>query len=60
MELVSQIVAFGVLPYFSDYWHWLDAIVVATSLLDLIVAILKALEGVVRGISFTINTKGEI
>ena len=59
LELVLQITAFGVLPYFADYWHYLDAIVVATSLLDIVLAILKLLSGLIN-VSFNINVKGEL
>ena len=60
LELVSQIIAFGILPYFSDYWHWLDGIVVASSLLDLIVAILTELSGFINGVNIHVNTKGNV
>ena len=60
LELSFQIIAFGILPYFSDYWHWLDAVVVATSALDIIVAILAALSGLIGGTGVPpVNTKGE-
>lgn len=60
LELSFQIIAFGILPYFSDYWHWLDAVVVATSALDIIVAILAALSGLIGGTGVPpVNTKGK-
>jgi hypothetical protein len=58
LELALQILAFGVLPYFSDQWHYIDAVVVASALLDFIVAILKALEDRIRGTQFNFNVQG--
>jgi hypothetical protein len=58
LELCLQVAASGVLPYFSDYWHYLDALVVATSALDIIVAVLKLMAHLIGRTTFDFNVKG--
>ena len=54
-----NISAFGVLPYFMDPWHYLDAVVVASSTLELIIAILASLQGLIAGLTINLNVKGD-
>jgi hypothetical protein len=49
VEMIMKMAAFGVLPYFMEYWHWLDALVVSTSVIEIIFAILIALSKVIPG-----------
>lgn len=55
LELSLQILAFGIFPYFADYWHWLDTVVVATSILDIIVAILAAIKTTTGGVNIDVK-----
>jgi Ion transport protein len=55
-ELVLNIAAFGVLPYFMDPWHYLDAIVVASSMFELALAALTLLQGLIH-FQLNINVK---
>jgi Ion transport protein len=56
MELTLNIAAFGVLPYFMDPWHYLDAIVVASSMFELLLAVLQSLQGLIH-FKMPINVK---
>jgi hypothetical protein len=47
--MVMKMAAFGILPYFMEYWHYLDAIVVGSSIVEIIFAILYAISKLIKG-----------
>ena len=55
-ELSANIAAFGLLPYLMDPWHWLDTVVVASSVFELVLVILASLASVLH-FQLTINVK---
>ena len=60
MEFILQVFSTSFYVYFSDYWHYIDAVVVAQALINFILLVLDALDviakssidpGIVSGIS---------